>query len=302
MFKGEYNGKSKHQADLDSVLDRATKHGLSKVIITAGDLETLKQSIDLIESYKAQSKFPGLLYTTCGVHPTMGMEFEKDGQTPDALIDTLIATAQKHKEYIVAVGEFGLDYDRLQFCDKERQMRYFELQFKICDALALPLFLHMRECASDFCEIIKRNRHRFASGVAHSFTGTAEEARQILDLDLYIGINGCSLKTQENLEVLKTIPVERLMIETDAPWCEIRPTHAGSKNVKTVFPAVKREKWSASACVKGRNEPCHIVNVLEVIAAIKEMEVSKLAEIVFLNSQRVFFPRLAQTTDASSSC
>lgn len=289
MYDGEYHGSKKHQADLEAVLDRSVAAGLSKIIITSTDLETLLQSVKLIDGYNAAGKYENLLYTTCGVHPTRAAEFEKHGNEPQKYLQSLIDAAIEHRSKIVAVGEFGLDYDRLRFCDKKRQLKYFELQFELADKLQLPLFLHSRQCATDFIDIVTRNRHRFSTGVVHSFTGTVAEAQQLLDMDLYIGINGCSMKTEENLEVVKSIPLEKMMIETDAPWCEIRPTHAGFKHVKTPFPTVKREKWVAGSCIKGRNEPCHIVNVIEIIAALKGMEVSALAEILYQNTMKVFF-------------
>mmetsp|Transcript_4791 Transcript_4791/g.3987 ORF Transcript_4791/g.3987 Transcript_4791/m.3987 type:complete len:99 (+) Transcript_4791:247-543(+) len=97
------------------------------------------------------------------------------------------------------------------------------------------MYLHNRNTGDDFFKIVKENRHKFSDGIVHSFTGTKEEAKKILDLGLYIGLNGCSLKTKENLEVLKEIPLDKIMLETDAPYCEIRNSHAGSGYVKTKF-------------------------------------------------------------------
>lgn len=287
MYSGEYNGKSKHEPDLDSVLERAARNGLEKIVITAGDLDTLEKALAVIKKYKDLGKYENMLFTTVGVHPTEATTFESDER---GLLDKLLSVAEANRQHIVAVGEFGLDYERLQFAPKETQLKYFEAQFELADKLKLPLFLHMREAASDFADIIKRNRSRFSTGVVHSFTGTAEEAKQMIELDLFIGINGCSLKTQENLDVVKTIPEDKIMIETDAPWCEVRPTHAGAKFTKTAFPSIKREKWSATQCVKGRNEPCYIVNVLEIIAAVKETDAKALSELIFKTTTNVFFP------------
>lgn len=123
----------------------------------------------------------------------------------------------------------------------------------------------------------------------HSFDGTYEEANSFIDLGLYIGLNGCSLKTEQNLEVVKRLPIEKLMIETDCPYCEIKATHASSKYVLTKLESVKKEKWSPEKMVKGRNEPVNIVQVLEVIAAIKKMNQDQLSQILYENTIKVFF-------------
>lgn len=123
--------------------------------------------------------------------------------------------------------------------------------------MKLPLFLHMRNAIDDFIEIIKDNRSEFTDGVVHSFTGSVEDAQKILDNDLWIGLNGCSMKSQETLEAIKMIPIDRIMIESDAPWCEIRKSHAGYQYVNTHFTTVAKEKYldSLDVFVKSRNEP-----------------------------------------------
>jgi len=116
-----------------------------------------------------------------------------------------------------------------------------------------------------------------------------EEAADYLDQGLYVGITGCSLKTKDNIEVMKTIPSEKLLLETDAPWCDIRPTHAGFKHVKTKFESRKKEKWENGLCVKGRNEPANIIQVLEVVAESRGEDVHTLAETVYENTLKLFF-------------
>ncbi|KAL2155558.1 hypothetical protein VTH82DRAFT_300 [Thermothelomyces myriococcoides] len=145
-------------------------------------------------------------------------------------------TSSSSSPELVAFGEFGLDYDRLHYCSKEVQLHSFAAQLALAASLKpqLPLFLHSRAAHADFVRLLKeafgpRLERLEKGGVVHSFTGTVDEMRELMDLGLYIGINGCSFKTAENCEVVREVDLSRLMIETDGPWCEVRPSHEGWK-------------------------------------------------------------------------
>ncbi|KAJ7551823.1 hypothetical protein O6H91_06G030500 [Diphasiastrum complanatum] len=287
MFRGVYHGKQYHVADLGAVLARAWDAGVNRIIVTGGSLQESKEALEIAET-------DGRLFCTVGVHPTRCHEFEKSGDE-DKHLQALLELAREGaaKGKIVAIGECGLDYDRLQFCPAETQRRYFEKQFHLAEVTGLPMFLHMRAASNDFLDIMERNKQRFKSAVVHSFTGTADDRDQLLQIkNLYIGINGCSLKTLDNLQVMAGIPVERMMIETDSPYCEIKATHAGIKYVSSSWPSKKKEKHDMSSTVKSRNEPCHIRQVLEVIAGHRSItDVATFAELLYVNTCRVFFPQ-----------
>lgn len=121
------------------------------------------------------------------------------------------------------------------------------------------MYLHSRNTNNDFFTIVRENRHKFSTGVVHSFTESVDVLKQYLSLDLYIGVNGCSLKTKENCDMVKEIPLDRIMLETDAPYCDVRNTHESFKFVKTKFDKIKKEKMKAGLICKDRNEPCMIV-------------------------------------------
>ncbi|TYZ64513.1 hypothetical protein PybrP1_010695, partial [[Pythium] brassicae (nom. inval.)] len=198
------------------------------------------------------------LYSTVGVHPTRCSEFDENDEQldADAYFAQLAAICEDGARdgRVVAIGECGLDYDRLEFCDKETQRKYFEKQFELAERMRLPMFLHNRNTDGDFYEMIAKNRSRFSNGVVHSFTGSSEEALKLVELGLYI----------DNIETVRVIPTEHLMIET--------------------------EKYEAGCLVKGRNEPCTLVQVLEIVSAIRGEDPDDLAQKIHENTCKVFFP------------
>ncbi|ORX58212.1 Mg-dependent DNase [Hesseltinella vesiculosa] len=261
MFRGMYREKQVHQGDLDLVIERAKNAGVQRMIVTGTNLDDGKEAVALTD------KYDGFLYSTVGCHPTRCREFDHYPEGPEAYLQAL-RTLIKDNLSVVAIGECGLDYDRLHFCDKETQLKYFKVQFDLAKESGLPMFLHNRNTNGDFYAMIQEHRTFFTHGVVHSFTGSLEEMQQLINLNLYIGINGCSLKTEENLKVVQAIPRDRLMIETDGPWCDIRPTHASFQHLNQapkdemdlyLIPnSKKKEKFEMGCTVKNRCEPCSI--------------------------------------------
>ncbi|KAF7546122.1 hypothetical protein G7Z17_g8645 [Cylindrodendrum hubeiense] len=261
IFRGRYYGKQRHPDDMAGVIGRALEVGCSKLIVTGSDLGNSRDALQLADEY------PGTVFTTAGIHPCSSAVFSTAGPSHDsehtapcdpdpeapvseehppdaektekliADLITLVSEAQtSDKKSLVAMGEFGLDYDRLHYCSKAIQLHSFAAQLKAAASLKpqLPLFLHSRAAHADFVRLLKeafgeKLEKLDKGGVVHSFTGTAEEMRELMDLGLYIGINGCSFKTVDNCAVVKEVSLDRLMIETDGPWCEVRPSHEGWK-------------------------------------------------------------------------
>jgi TatD DNase family protein len=155
--------------------------------------------------------------------------------------------------YTVAFGEIGLDYDRLFLTGKEQQLKYFEQQLDLAVELQLPLFLHSRAAAEDFERLLASRLEKLPKkGLVHSFTGTTEEVQRLLALNLDIGVNGCSLKTEENLEVVRQIPLEHIQIETDGPWVR----HLNPNLPLLTACSVKCEHHMLRQNIKKARDPC----------------------------------------------
>ncbi|CBF77549.1 hypothetical protein AN4425.2 [Aspergillus nidulans FGSC A4] len=279
VFQGNYHGKEVHESDLDDIVQRARDVGCQKFMVTGSDLEESKRAIEIAQKY---------------LHPCQAKLFDSFPGGPEKLLEELRSLALEAKQagHAVAFGEFGLDYDRLFLSPKEPQLKYFEAQLDLAVEIQLPLFLHSRAASEDFERLLTQRLEKLPKrGLVHSFTGTMEEMQRLVALGLDIGVNGCSLKTEENLEVVKAIPLERIQIETDGPWCEIRPSHASSKFLDGAPPlpkAVKKEKWQKGCMVKGRNEPVAIAQVAHVIAGVKGITVEEVCEAAWANSIKMF--------------
>ena len=312
QFDGFYHHGSKryHESDVVDVLERAHKVGVREILATSGTLDEAKATARQCRTWNTgggggenTAALPKM-YGTVGVHPTRAGEFNDSTkcESPEAYVDALKTVVRENADVVAAIGECGLDYDRLHFCDKETQKKYFQLQLEeLAGEFELPLFLHSRNSREDFYEILKRNaRHLRKGAVVHSFTGSKEEFEELLALHdkVYIGVNGCSLKTEENVEVVKSIPLDRMLLETDAPWCGVKQTHFGTKyvpaetdRIRAVFgPPLKPKKWQKGALIKDRCEPCHIVTVCQIVAGCKGTTCEDVAAACYRNSRALFFP------------
>jgi TatD DNase family protein len=154
----------------------------------------------------------------------------------------------------------------------------------------LPLFLHNRSVGHDLLDILTEYRDCWtAGGVVHSFDDSLELAVRFMeDLDLYIGLNGCSLRTDESLAVVKELPLNKILLETDCPYCEVRKAHPGYQYIQTHFEAKSEKKFERGLTVKSRIEPCHIVQVAEVVAGCKNVPVQEVADACYDNSLRLY--------------
>jgi TatD DNase family protein len=287
MFRGIYNQVERHSPDLPVILDRAREAGVFRILITAGSVDMAREALEL-------TKESPCLFSTVGIHPTRCDVFLQSEESKNLQhIKDLLDIASMAKGKVVAVGECGLDYDRLGFCDKAQQQIGFEYHFLLAEQLGLPMLFHNRNTEGDFVKMVRKNRDRFKNGVVHSYTGDEEELKQLLDLDLYIGINGCSLKTEKNLRAIEKVPLDRLVLETDCPYCEIRRTHAAYGWIQSHWNTVSCKKYEPGSCVKGRTEPCHIRQVAEIVSKLHGFSIEQVAKQVFHNTMKLFFPEEA---------
>jgi TatD DNase family protein len=249
-------GHRQFGGDRDAVLGRALAAGVTRLVVTGTSLQASREALALARAR------PGVLWCTAGVHPHNAREHVSD--TVRQLRELL---AQPE---VVAVGECGLDYFR-NFSARPAQVAAFRRQLDLAVHLRKPVFLHQRDAHDEFLAILREYGSRLAGGVAHCFTGSSAEASAYLDLGLYIGITGWICDERRGLhlrEVVRTIPAERLVVETDGPYLLPRDLHPKPQS--------------------RRNEPMYLPHVLRAVAAARGQSPQELASLTTRNAHTLF--------------
>ncbi|MHC1480698.1 TatD family hydrolase [Frateuria aurantia] len=244
------------QHDLPEVLARAHQHGVSQLIVTGASREGSIQALALARTR------PGRLHATAGMHPHHAVDYDP---ATEAELRALALEPE-----VCAVGEAGLDYFR-NLSTPAQQRIAFESQLQIAVDCGKPVFLHQREAHHDFIAILRRYRPRLQAAVVHCFTDQADALDDYLELDCHIGITGwlCDERRGGHLAPLvKRIPGDRLMIETDAPYLLPR----------TLRPRPKHN----------RNEPMYLAHICEAVAMARGESTAHVAAITTATA-RAFF-------------
>ena len=242
--------------DREAVISRAHAASVVAMVVTGTHLQASVEAEQLTRTHG------GYLYSTAGVHP-------HDART---LTDSTVSELRKiaRMDGVRAIGECGLDYNR-DYSPRDTQRTCFEAQLSLAIEENLPVFMHQRDAHDDFMNIIRPYRDQLVGGVVHCFTGNKRELHDYLDLDLHIGLTGWICDERRGLELRELaadIPSSRLMLETDAPYLvprDLRPKPKG-----------------------GRNEPCFLPHIAQVVAHWRHEPVSQMG-IEVLKTTRSFF-------------
>lgn len=207
-------------ADRNDLLKSLPQKGVIGVVSCGCDPESTRFNAGLAEQYD-------YIYFAAGLHPE-----NLEGLKMDDL-DEIERYAKEEK--CVAIGEIGLDYHWMT-SSKEVQKEFFAAQCELANKLDMPVIVHDREAHADTLAILKQYRPK---GVLHCFSGSAETAKEIVKMGMYIGLNGVATfkNARKSIEAAKAIPIERLVLETDCPYLAPVP-HRGKRNDSSFIPFI----------------------------------------------------------------
>lgn len=239
------------ESDLPAVVERAQKERLEAVINIALDDESLNRSL------KLAGKYPGYIFIAAGIHPQDASQWN-DGS--DAYFKALA-----EKKSIVALGETGLDY-HYKLSPEEQQQLIFRKFLQLGQEYDLPVIIHSREASRDTLTILREENRGNLRGVLHCFAGDMDLGQGALEMGFSISFTGNITfpKADKLREAVKSIPLDRIMIETDCPF---------------LAPQQYRGQ---------RNEPSYVVKVAEKIAELKGLKTEEVAITTTENARRLF--------------
>jgi TatD DNase family protein len=246
--------------DVPGVIERSRAAGVTGWITVGTSLEDSRRAIELAGTYEN-------LYAALGIHPHEA----KDGDA--AALAELRHLAKQDK--VVAIGETGLDF-HYNFSQQPDQKRVFAAHLEIARELGLPVVVHSRNAFEETVEILDKGGGGLKGVVFHCFSGSAEQAKQLLDRGYYLSFTGVvTFKNAESTrEAVKVVPLDRLMVETDAPYMSPEP--------------VRRQK---------PNEPALMVHTAKLLADLKGVSLDDLAQAITRNAVEFF--GLAPSSQAS---
>lgn len=235
--------------DREEVISRARNNGIAYIVNVGSDLESSRNSVRLAEKYP-------FVYAAVGIHPHDADKLD------DSVLEELEELASRKK--VLAIGEIGLDY-YYDNSPRDIQKEAFRKQAKLAEKVGLPFIIHSREADEDTLKILK-DSYTGNSGILHCFGSDLKMARECLELGLYLAFGGViTFKNAEELRrVVKEIPLDRILVETDSPF---------------LTPVPFRGR---------RNESDYVRYVAEKIAEIKGMSIEELAKITSANAVRVY--------------
>lgn len=238
-------------ADREEILNQCREQGIETIINVSASLDSVKSTLALAEKYP-------FIYGAVGIHP------DETGELSEEAFAWLSEQCRHPKA--VAVGEIGLDY----YWDKEKhelQKYWFRRQMELAKELGLPIIVHSREAAADTLEAVRAAHSPKLRGVIHCFSYGPELAGEYLDMGYYIGIGGVvTFKNAKKLkEVVKMLPLERILLETDCPY---------------LAPEPNRGK---------RNTSLNLPYIAEAIGQLKEIEAKEVIRVTNENARTLYF-------------
>lgn len=239
-----------YEEDVEEVINRALEAGVSKMVVIGFDRKTILKAMELTERYS-------FIYAVVGWHPVDAIDCTEEDLK---WIESLAAHPK-----VVGIGEMGLDYywDK---SPKEIQQNIFRRQIQLAKKVNLPIIIHNREATADVVRILEEEDAKEVGGIMHCFGGSVEVAQQCINMNFLISLGGpvTFKNAKAPKKVAAEIPLEKLLIETDAPY---------------LTPHPYRGK---------RNEPVYVTLVAEEIARIKEIPIEEVAAVTTKNALKLF--------------